>query len=45
MRGDDKQQNGIFSYRTAEERVPADHPLRVMRQMVDEALRGLSPRF
>jgi len=45
MRGDDKQQNGIFSYRTAEERVPADQPLRVMRQMVDEALRGLSPRF
>ena len=22
MRGDDKQQGGIFSYRTAEERVP-----------------------
>src|SRR5271155_360407 len=45
MRGDDKQQGGIFSYRTAEERVPQDHPLRAMRRMVDEALRGLSPRF
>src|SRR5579872_7071880 len=45
MRGDDKQQRGIFSYRTAEERVPQDHPLRAMRRMVDEALRGLSPRF
>ena len=45
MRGDDQQQSGIFSYRTAEERVPADHPLRAMREMVDEALRGLSPRF
>jgi transposase len=45
MRGDDKQQDAIFSYRTAEERVPADHPLRAMRRMVDEALRGLSPRF
>src|SRR5271155_4283291 len=45
MRGDDKQQSGIFSYRTAEERVPQDHPLRAMRRMVDEALRGLSPRF
>ena len=45
MRGDDKQQGGIFSYRTVEERVPADHPLRPMRRMVDEALRGLSPRF
>src|SRR5271169_1756803 len=45
MRGDDKQQSGIFSYRTAEERVAADHPLRAMRRMVDEALGGLSPRF
>ena len=35
----------MFSYRTAEERVPQDHPLRAMRRMVDEALRGLSPRF
>src|SRR6202162_3948777 len=45
MRGEDKQQDAIFSYRTAEERVPADHPLRAMRRMVDEALKGLSPRF
>jgi len=45
MRGEDKQQDGMFSYRTAEERVPQDHPLRAMRRMVDEALRGLSPRF
>jgi transposase len=45
MRGDDKQQSGIFSYRTSEEWVPRDHPLRAMRRMVDEALRGLSPRF
>lgn len=35
----------MFSYRTAAERIPADHPLRPMRRMVDEALRGLSPRF
>jgi len=45
MRGEDRQQGGVFSYRTAEERVPQDHPLRAMRRMVDEALRGLSPRF
>jgi transposase len=45
MRGDDHQQSGIFSYRTTEERVPQDHPLRAMRRMVDEGLRGLSPRF
>lgn len=45
MRGEDNQQAGMFSYRTAGERVPAEHPLRAMRRMVDEALRGLSPRF
>ena len=45
MRGQDKQQGGIFSYRTAEERIAPDHPLRPMRGMVDEALKGLSPRF
>src|SRR5579872_3392714 len=45
MRGEDIKQSGIFSYRTAEDRVPQDHPLRAMRRMVDEALRGLSPRF
>ncbi len=45
MRGEDTQQSGAFSYRTAEERIAADHPLRAMRGMVDEALRGLSPRF
>lgn len=45
MRGEDKRQDGMFSYRTAEERVPADHPLRAMREMVDEALRGMSARF
>lgn len=35
----------MFSYISPEERVPADHPLRVIRTMTDEALRGLSPRF
>ena len=45
MRGDDQQQSGIFSYISAEQRVKADHPLRAIRRMVDEALQGLSPRF
>jgi len=45
MRGEDKQQGGMFSYRTAEERIAPDHPLRAMRRMVDEALKALSPRF
>lgn len=45
MRGDDLQQSGMFSYISAEQRVPQDHPLRAMRRMTDEALRGLSRRF
>lgn len=35
----------MFSYISPEERVPATHPLRAIREMTDEALRGLSPRF
>ncbi len=45
MRGQDVQQAQIFSYISPEERVPANHPLRPIRKMVDEALRALSPRF
>ena len=45
MRGDDRQQAAMFSYLSPEQRVPADHPLRPIRQMVDDVLRGLSPQF
>src|SRR4030088_2951840 len=45
MRGDDKQQMGVFSYVSAEQRVPADHPLRGIRTMVDEALAGFAGHF
>jgi transposase len=45
MRGSDEQPGYLFSYVSAEARVPADHPLRPVRQIVDEALRRLSPRF
>ncbi|MCH9047296.1 MAG: IS5 family transposase [SAR324 cluster bacterium] len=45
MRGQDAQQAQMFSYIVPEQRVPADHPLRPIRKMVDEALRALSPRF
>lgn len=45
MRGEDLQQHELFSYGSLEERVPADHPLRPIRIMVDEALRDLSHRF
>jgi transposase len=45
MRGTDHQQSTMFSYVSPEERVPAKHPLRVIRTMTDEALTELSPRF
>ena len=45
MCGDDNQQEGIFSYISPEKRVPADHPLRPIRKMVDEILKEMSPQF
>jgi transposase len=45
MRGDAQFEDGMWSYISAEQRVPADHPLRAMRRMVDEVLERLSPRF
>lgn len=45
MRGSDEQPGYLFSYVSAEARVPPDHPLRPVRLIVDAALRRLSPRF
>ena len=45
MRGADHQQSGMFSYISAERRVPQDHPLRAIRAMVDVALRNMGPQF
>jgi transposase len=45
MRGADHQQSGMFSYISAERRVPEDHPLRAIRAMVDGALRNMGPQF
>jgi transposase len=45
MRGDDKQQLGVFSYISSEERVPSDHPLRTVRKLVDEIFRTMSKQF
>lgn len=45
MRGDDNLQDGIFSYISPEKRVPADHPLRPIRKLVDEILKEMSPQF
>lgn len=35
----------MFSYISPEQRVPKNHPLRLIRKMTDEALRNLSPEF
>ena len=45
MRGDDREQSKMFSYISAEARVPMNHPLRPIRSMVDKALEQLSPGF
>jgi len=45
MRGTDTQQATLFSYVSPEKRVPADHPLRNLRETTERVLRRLSPRF
>jgi transposase len=45
MRGTDCEQSSMFSYISAERRVPKDHPLRAIRAMADTALRDLDQRF
>ena len=45
MRGDDREPDAMFSYVSAEQRVPHDHPLRAIRQLVDEVLRDMSREF
>ena len=41
MRGADVQQLGMFSYVSVEDRVPADHPIRKLRVLVDTILKEL----
>jgi len=45
MRGHDDQAAHLFSYVSPEQRVPADHPLRAIRQMTDRVLATLSRKF
>ena len=45
MRGRDDRSEGLFSYVRLEERIPADHPLRSIRDLADEALGSLNERF
>jgi transposase len=45
MRGSDVQQSAMFSYLSPEQRVPADHPLRPVREITDRLLDKLSASF
>jgi hypothetical protein len=45
MRGNDEQQGAAFSYLSAEQRIPQEHPLRAIREMSDQALRELDLHF
>ncbi len=43
MRGGEERQEGFIVLTSLEDRVPAEHPLRAVRRMVDEALREMHP--
>lgn len=45
MRGGDGKQDGMWSYISPEQRVPASHPLRPIREMVNAVLKDMSPVF
>lgn len=45
MRGEESGQGKLFSFVSVEERVPASHPLRKVRELVDAALARMSADF
>ena len=45
MRGDYQEGGDLFSYVSLEKRVPAIHPIRKMRALIDEALEQLDTTF
>ena len=45
MRGSDEASGSLFSYVDLEERIPARHPLRRIRQVVNDALASLDAEF
>ena len=45
MRGADKFSGSLFSYVDLEDRIPARHPLRQVKRIVDDALGSLDAEF
>ena len=45
MRGTDETSGSLFSYVDLEDRIPARHPLRRIRQVVNDALARLDAEF
>ena len=45
MRGTDEASGSLFSYVDLEARIPARHPLRKIRQVVNDALASLDAEF
>src|SRR5262245_22260807 len=45
MRGDHREPDSMFSYVSAEQRIPKDHPLRAIRTLVDAVLADMSREF
>jgi len=45
VRGSDERSGSLFSYVDVESRIAADHPLRLIREITNEALAGLDAAF
>jgi transposase len=45
MRGEDRQNHTLFSYVRPDSRIPKNHPIRLMREITDVALKSLSDQF
>jgi hypothetical protein len=45
MRGEDTQKQTLFSYVRTDDRIPGNHPVRLIRQIADGALAALSDQF
>jgi len=45
MRGTDQTSGSLFSYVDLEDRIPVAHPLRKIRQIVNDALASLDGEF